>query len=929
MKKLLALVLALVMVLSLCVTSNAAYDGEEFDYDDAVEVMSAIGVFQGDENGKFNPKDVLTREQAAKIVTYMLLGKKAADALVTIAAPFADVEATRWSAGSIAYCYNEGILAGVGNGMFAPTSELTGLAFAKMMLTALGYSAENEGLTGSNWSINAAKLALTVGLTDDMGDIALAAPMTREQAAKMALNTLEATMVEYPNASIVKVGDVEVTTSAKASEVKRSSTATDYRGGAEGTNGTQQFCEKYFKNLKATYSTNDLGRPAVTWKYKNDKVGTFTTKTPVVTYTADTKLAVVKADLKDYDYADGLRATLNGDTNIAVADYNDVKSLTNDGKVVEVYVTDGVVTYVAVIDTGVAEVTSVNNTKKTFTISYHGGKTLVVDADSDFYGLYGKVEKNDILAVVYNDANDVLDLYVPELVKGTISYVNSTASSNANSQAKVNGTTYKAYGKDTKFSGTLNQDSKLYLSKEGYVIYVKAVSSDANYIFVTNYWQEKTNSYNGTTPTIKWYVKGVLADGTIVDKMQVANVAAATTGTAVDATNFGDLKYGTAEKTAVIFGADGDTTTEILTKFDTAVFAYKESTVKGNLFVLTKAVEGTTSAEGTYTASTKLEKTANTIHSVHMTPDVQFIYVSGTGDDVKVSVGAKASITAGTAYTAVIEKVSGTNRVTTVFVSSANINADDTVYVAEILGTVKYTDADGVKKTGYQAKYFAKGATEATDIVLTNNDETGFVTLTSDGDAFTAAGYGTEGNDKQTDKAVTSMYNGYALVNGVTFDLNGIAVVDYSGNDIDTAETLEAFVNADDQQVKVSVLYNKNDSNKVEKIYVQSVKSTDAGLKSVTINGTVADIQASAAASAPVDVAAGARLTVALELSDSTASYEIEYDADTTSETYGSFTNGTSTATAGKTGALKIVVKAKATNTETYYVSFKSAAAPT
>ena len=197
MKKLLALVLALVMTLSLCVAGNAAYAGEDFDYQEAVDVMTAVGVFQGDENGRFNPKDILTREQAAKIVTYMLLGKKAADALVTIAAPFSDVAATRWSAGSIAYCHNEGILAGVGEGKFAPTEQLTGLAFAKMMLTALGYDAETEGLVGANWSINAAKLALTVGLTEDMDDVSLSAPMTREQAAQMALNTELATMVEY------------------------------------------------------------------------------------------------------------------------------------------------------------------------------------------------------------------------------------------------------------------------------------------------------------------------------------------------------------------------------------------------------------------------------------------------------------------------------------------------------------------------------------------------------------------------------------------------------------------------------------------------------------------------------------------------------------------------------------------------------------
>ena len=63
MKKLLALVLALVMTLSLCTISNAAYsDAADVDYNEAVDVMSAVGVFQG-ADGKFSPKAELTREQ--------------------------------------------------------------------------------------------------------------------------------------------------------------------------------------------------------------------------------------------------------------------------------------------------------------------------------------------------------------------------------------------------------------------------------------------------------------------------------------------------------------------------------------------------------------------------------------------------------------------------------------------------------------------------------------------------------------------------------------------------------------------------------------------------------------------------------------------------------------------------------------------------
>ena len=68
MKKLLALVLALVMSLSLVTISNAAYsDKADIDLKEAVDVMNAVGVFIGDEKGNFNAKENLTREKAAQM----------------------------------------------------------------------------------------------------------------------------------------------------------------------------------------------------------------------------------------------------------------------------------------------------------------------------------------------------------------------------------------------------------------------------------------------------------------------------------------------------------------------------------------------------------------------------------------------------------------------------------------------------------------------------------------------------------------------------------------------------------------------------------------------------------------------------------------------------------------------------------------------
>ena len=104
MKKLLALVLALVMSMSLVTISNAAFkDADTIDNKEAVEVMNAAGVLIGDENGNFNAKANLTRGQACKIIAYLDLGGKTADAIKGTGVVFTDVPASHWAAGYIEY----------------------------------------------------------------------------------------------------------------------------------------------------------------------------------------------------------------------------------------------------------------------------------------------------------------------------------------------------------------------------------------------------------------------------------------------------------------------------------------------------------------------------------------------------------------------------------------------------------------------------------------------------------------------------------------------------------------------------------------------------------------------------------------------------------------------------------------------------------
>ena len=137
LKRVLSMALASVMVLGLTVVGASAAnfnDQAEIEHTTAAAVMNAIGVIEGNEKGDFMPDQVLTREQAAKIICYMLMGPENAEKLGVSGTKFSDVAADRWSAPYVAYCANMGILAGDGTGKFNPEGELTGHAFAKKWL---------------------------------------------------------------------------------------------------------------------------------------------------------------------------------------------------------------------------------------------------------------------------------------------------------------------------------------------------------------------------------------------------------------------------------------------------------------------------------------------------------------------------------------------------------------------------------------------------------------------------------------------------------------------------------------------------------------------------------------------------------------------------------------------------------------------------
>ncbi|MFQ8572003.1 MAG: S-layer homology domain-containing protein [Oscillospiraceae bacterium] len=481
MKKLLALVLALVMSMSLVTISNAAFkDADKIDYKEAVDVMNAVGVFIGDEKGNFNAKENLTREQAAKIIAYLELGSKAADALPG-GATFTDVASTRWSAGFVGYCAQAGVVNGVGNSKFDPAGQLTALQFGKMLLVELGYDAKAAGMVGTDWAINTSKLMAKAKLMDKI-DGSVNQVLTREKAAQMTLNALKAPTVEYTTkGSSISVNGAEINLGASVAKYETSTVAKDQNISKEKlTSGeyTVELGEKLYKDLKKNSTTDAFERPATEWMLKAKSIGTYADAADL-SYTATVEIGTIYSDLGLSKGIDDSKVTYYEDgRNLSSSWTQDIVKGSKvekggNGTLLEVYYNDDAESLTVIaINTYVGKITAsykASTTKDayvTFTAKTGAGSSYETD---DSYS------KDDIVLYTYSSkAGDagVKSMALAEKVTGKMN--GFTAAKNVT----VDGTTYKKSANGTPITPGMNtsvgKDVSVYLDQYGYAAFVDA-----------------------------------------------------------------------------------------------------------------------------------------------------------------------------------------------------------------------------------------------------------------------------------------------------------------------------------------------------------------------------------------------------------------------------------------------------------------------
>ena len=271
MKKLLAMVLALVMTLSLAVSANAAFeDAKDINatYAEAVDVLAGMKVFQGYDNGKtFKPQGDITRAEVAAIV-YRIYTADVKDSYVKnyeTYNKFSDMAGAGWAKGYIGYCANAALVKGYPNGTFQPSGKVTGYEVLAMILRAVGYDKNNE-FTGTDWALHVAQIAEQNKILKNVKGIDLSAPASRELVAELLFQAIQVPTVTYTAAFGYQ--DVSLTADKKTDKLVKANSSLGY------------------KNFKLVYGddSDDWGRPTTVWAKDANDNGEYDAKKDTTVY---------------------------------------------------------------------------------------------------------------------------------------------------------------------------------------------------------------------------------------------------------------------------------------------------------------------------------------------------------------------------------------------------------------------------------------------------------------------------------------------------------------------------------------------------------------------------------------------------------------------------------------------------------------------
>ncbi len=539
MKKLLAMVLALVMTLSLAVSANAFKDDKSIsdDYAEAVAVLNGMGVFKGYEDGSFQPKGNITRAEVSAIV-YRVYTQDVKDAKASMYATynkFSDMAGAGWAQGYIGYCANAELVKGYPDGTFKPSGKVTGYEVLAMILRAVGYDKNGE-FSGADWALHVAQTAQQAGVLKNVKGIDLNAPATRELVAELLFRAIaEASTVTYTPAFGYVTDKV--------------------LGNAAPTLGYKNF------KLVGKDSADKWGRPATKWIYNVGDKETLVNDKPVVSYTTKVAECDIAKDLGissakkiEKAYIDGQQPGITSEL-VSTNKYGTINPLATtsyvgaQGRLTEVYDMDSdgyriveINTYLAKVDKVTAAKTDRNGHTTDATVDltvYNGTHKGKAPSTWNFDGVKAEgftVDQYVLVTVLPEGYNarpalnkaSVESVVAAEVVAGgkLTGWTNEIGTTAATSV--VAGTTYNDAD---KFALNWREAGSNWLvALDSYGNAIGLVKSSSSYAAVARIeWKPNTTSFGGYA-----LADIVLADGTVQEKVTVASVngnAANATGT--------------------------------------------------------------------------------------------------------------------------------------------------------------------------------------------------------------------------------------------------------------------------------------------------------------------------------------------------------------------------------------------------------------
>ena len=599
MKKLLAMVLALVMTLSLAVSANAAFKDDKSisdDYAESVAVLNGMGVFKGYEDGSFKPEGNITRAEVATIIYRIYtadVAKNDKSGLYATYNKFSDMAGAGWAQGYIGYCANASLVKGYPDGTFKPSGKVTGYEVLAMILRAVGYDKNNE-FSGADWALHVAQTAQQLGVLDNVAKTTdLNAPASRELVAELLFQGIQKAQVTYTPA-FGYVTDKVISTK------------------------TNSLGEKNFK-LASAAAADKWGRPATKWTYTTgDKATTFVEK-PDLTYTKAVAECDVAHDL-DLSADTAYALIVNGQTASTKYTVNLTDTKTKmgaQGRLFEVYKDAKTI---VMIDTFLAKVTYVADitydaqghvkTPATITLEVYDAKNastpLTLKDYDDNYG-YAKDEyvlvnaytvKADNSATVSGKVLNTADQYAEIVSKATsVDGAQSVIYWNAQ-QHNVEGTVYddaakfyldQAAQKDAKYTWYFDSYNNLIGAVE--------IAAATSYGVINSiWWAGNATDGSGVAKANVTYMDGTTAQVDISKMTYVYTTPATSATPATKTVKSGDVTHSTGINALVMKADDQNKYFYVDTYINTNKVADTNGILNGHLFQFTTKSNGTLDA---------------------------------------------------------------------------------------------------------------------------------------------------------------------------------------------------------------------------------------------------------------------------------------------------------------------------------------------